>query len=105
MQVGYTFGSLLGHCIGPYVHFKLYTVVCSVWPALFLFISYWMPDSPYQLVAKGDDERAFQELMKLRSLENDSEQLKNEFLLIKVCGDFSFLDYLFITISTCSKRS
>lgn len=83
LQVWLTFGMLLGYSIGPYVPFRIFAAICSVWIVLYLIISYWMPESPYRLLAKGKPNIALQKLMKLRRLKKGDEELEEEFLLME----------------------
>ncbi|XP_049785218.1 facilitated trehalose transporter Tret1-like [Schistocerca cancellata] len=66
-------GSLLITVIGPKVSFFTVTEIMMVWPVLFVAIFWWMPESPYFLLAKHRKDEATKALMRLRGRSSEKE--------------------------------
>uniref|UniRef100_A0A2M4CML1 Facilitated trehalose transporter Tret1 n=1 Tax=Anopheles darlingi TaxID=43151 RepID=A0A2M4CML1_ANODA len=57
---------LLQYSIGPYVGFRALAWISLAFPALFCVVFAWMPETPYYLLARGDDQAAASSLRWLR---------------------------------------
>lgn len=59
-------GVLLVYCFGPYVSFAWLAYLCLIPPVLFVISCYWLPESPYYLLAQNKHREAFESLAQLR---------------------------------------
>ena len=66
MQLLIVVGLLYEYIIGPYVSYTALAVASGVLPILFAVAFYFVPESPYQYIAKGDQDEAAKSLMWLR---------------------------------------
>lgn len=71
MQVFVTFGLLFVYSIGPYVPYMWLSIGAAVIPVLFVASFFWMPESPYYLLAVPDKEAAKKSLEWLRGKSGD----------------------------------
>lgn len=76
MQLFIVTGILYVYCIGPFVTFEVLQWACLAVPIVFAICFYFMPDSPYYYVGKGNHEAAEQSLMYLRG--KTAEGVKEE---------------------------
>lgn len=67
LQLFITFGLLYGYCIGPYVPYLAFWILCAVLPIIFFISFMTMPESPYYLLKVGKREEAISALARLRS--------------------------------------
>ncbi|PSN46524.1 hypothetical protein C0J52_14837 [Blattella germanica] len=81
-------GSMLMFCIGPYLSVQNLGIVSLSLPVVYLVLFYWLPESPMHLLGKGkeeealkvykwlrrDDEKAEEEMKKLRLVVNTSTE-------------------------------
>ncbi|KAK4875749.1 hypothetical protein RN001_012171 [Aquatica leii] len=75
-------GILCSYSIGPYVSLKVFNILCSIVPTVFVpFFLIYIPDSPYFLVSANYDNEAEDALMKLRGKSRDG--IQKELLEIK----------------------
>ncbi|XP_049809580.1 facilitated trehalose transporter Tret1-like [Schistocerca nitens] len=61
-QPSITTGFMLDYCIGPFVSYTALAAIGLAVPLLFLVTFFWVPESPYYLLAKGRDEDAAESL-------------------------------------------
>ncbi|XP_049828056.1 facilitated trehalose transporter Tret1-like [Schistocerca gregaria] len=66
-------GSLLMTAVGPKLSFFTVTEIMMVWPVLFAAVFWWMPESPYFLLAKHRKDEATKALMRLRGKSSEEE--------------------------------
>lgn len=59
-------GVLLVYCFGPFVSFASLAYLCLIPPLLFVLSCYWLPESPYYLLAQNKQRQAFESLAQLR---------------------------------------
>lgn len=77
-----TFGELYAHAVGPFVSYECLAYVCLVIPLVFFLTFAWMPESPYFLLMRNQNERAMTSLRKLKrnasedQLEEELEQMQ-----------------------------
>ncbi|XP_067002685.2 facilitated trehalose transporter Tret1 [Anabrus simplex] len=65
-HVNMNVGSLIAYSVGPYLEFRIYQLLCSIVPIIFLVIFVWMPESPYFLLTSGRRDEAARTLATLR---------------------------------------
>ncbi|XP_022201482.2 facilitated trehalose transporter Tret1 [Nilaparvata lugens] len=51
-------GILTEYCVGPYVSYQTLAYVSLAFPLIFLLTFVWIPESPYYLLMKGEEEKA-----------------------------------------------
>ncbi|XP_046998256.1 facilitated trehalose transporter Tret1-like [Schistocerca americana] len=66
-------GALLMTAVGPKLSFFTVTEIMMVWPVLFAAVFWWMPESPYFLLAKHRTDEATKALMRLRGKSSEEE--------------------------------
>lgn len=76
MQLFIVSGILYVYCIGPFVTFEALQWACLAVPIVFAICFYFMPDSPYYHMGKGNHEEAEKSLMYLRG--KSAEGVKEE---------------------------
>lgn len=59
-------GFVTAYAAGPYLSYRDLIFVCIIMPTCFLIIFFWMPESPYHLLAKGKRQEAIKTLRWLR---------------------------------------
>ncbi|XP_066902063.1 facilitated trehalose transporter Tret1 isoform X2 [Halyomorpha halys] len=69
-------GCLYDYCVGPYVDYQTYALLCLPIPLLFTATFFFMPESPYYLIMKGRNEEAKQALSWLRGVKEVNEEFK-----------------------------
>ncbi|XP_055630207.1 facilitated trehalose transporter Tret1-like [Toxorhynchites rutilus septentrionalis] len=94
------FAFLLEYSIGPYVDFRSLAWISLTFPVIFFILFFWMPESPYYLLAHNRDKEALSTLRWLRRSDESSEQIEKEFtqmkaLVQKTQHDESSLNNLF----------
>jgi len=82
MQLSLTLGFLLSYSVGPYVDPMILAAVSGAVPIAFLVAFFPMPESPYVLVARDDNEGASRTLAWLRGLSRS--QVSKELMVIQV---------------------
>lgn len=82
LQLFITFGLLLAYGIGPYISFFWFSIVCFVFPIIFLCIFPMFPDSPTFLISVGQRNEAKEALQKLRGMQGQA--LEKEISLTQV---------------------
>ncbi|XP_049779226.1 facilitated trehalose transporter Tret1-like [Schistocerca cancellata] len=65
-QPSITTGFMLDYCIGPFVSYTTLAAIGLAVPLLFMVTFFWVPESPYYLLARGRDEEAESSLRRLR---------------------------------------
>ncbi|XP_049809579.1 facilitated trehalose transporter Tret1-like [Schistocerca nitens] len=70
-QPSITTGFMIDYCIGPFVSYTTLAAIGLAVPLLFLVAFFWVPESPYYLLAKGRDEDAAESLRRLRDDDSD----------------------------------
>ncbi|CAK9824165.1 Facilitated trehalose transporter Tret1 [Anthophora retusa] len=77
-----TFGELYAHAIGPFVSYNCLAYSCAIIPVIFFLTFTWMPESPYYLLMKNNENKAMNSLRCLKryatedQLEEDMEQMQ-----------------------------
>ncbi|CAK9808728.1 Facilitated trehalose transporter Tret1 [Anthophora quadrimaculata] len=77
-----TFGELYAHAIGPFVSYNCLAYSCAIIPVIFFLTFTWMPESPYYLLMKNNENKAKKNLRRLKryatedQLEEDMEQMQ-----------------------------
>ncbi|XP_001865011.2 facilitated trehalose transporter Tret1-like [Culex quinquefasciatus] len=74
---------LLEYSIGPFVTFRALSWISLCFPIAFLATFLWMPETPYYLLAQGNDKAALNSLRWLRRLDDNSIELNKEFQQMK----------------------
>lgn len=69
LQLFITLGILLAYGIGPYISFFWFSIVCLIFPIIFLFVFPMFPDSPTFLISVGQRDEAKEALRKLRGMQ------------------------------------
>ncbi|XP_015590202.1 facilitated trehalose transporter Tret1 [Cephus cinctus] len=72
-----TFGELYAHAVGPFVSYEWLAYACVALSLVFYASFSWMPESPYYLIMKNDQEAAEKSLLALRRYQ-DKEDLETE---------------------------
>ena len=72
----FTAGVLYVYCVGPYVTYFTFQLLCLIIPVVFLITFIFMPESPHYFISKGDREGAMKSLQFLR--EKHSEEILEE---------------------------
>jgi SP family facilitated glucose transporter-like MFS transporter 8 len=70
MQVLMNLGYMFGYCVGPYVSYTTHGALSAMFPAIFLGLMLFMPETPYFLLMQGRRDEAEVALMKLRGRSN-----------------------------------
>lgn len=60
-----TIGSVYAYSVGPFISFTVFSITCSMFPLLFIFLFAFMPETPYHLVKKGNSESALKSIKQL----------------------------------------
>ncbi|CAH1403593.1 unnamed protein product [Nezara viridula] len=76
IQTMWFVGCFYDYCIGPYISYSTYALVCLAIPLLFTTTFIFMPESPYYLIMKGRTEEAKQALSWLRGGKEVNEEFK-----------------------------
>ncbi|CAK9796011.1 Facilitated trehalose transporter Tret1 [Anthophora plagiata] len=77
-----TFGELYAHAIGPFVSYNCLAYSCAIIPVIFFLTFTWMPESPYYLLMRNNENKAMNSLRCLKryatedQLEEDMEQMQ-----------------------------
>ncbi|XP_018320241.1 facilitated trehalose transporter Tret1-like [Agrilus planipennis] len=74
-------GELLCYAVGPYTSVMWFSIICAVFPALFVILFSFFPDSPQYFILKNNIPAAESSLAKLRG--TDVGGIKKEFATIK----------------------
>lgn len=64
-------GVLYAYCIGPYVSYTLFQVLCLIIPIVFIMLFAFMPDTPHFHISSGNRHQATQALKFLRGKNAD----------------------------------
>jgi hypothetical protein len=70
MQFMMNVGSMVSYSLGPYVSYTTLGVLSAVFPAIFLVLMLFMPETPYFLLMQGRRDEAEASLMRLRGQTN-----------------------------------
>nr|CAD7603039.1 unnamed protein product [Timema genevievae] len=81
LQIFVSLGSLSQYVVGPYVSYLVLTIFSAMVPFLFAVTMWFVPESPYQHVMAGEDQRALEALQWLRG--TSIEAVKEELAIIK----------------------
>lgn len=76
-------GLLLMYAVGPFISVRLMAWLCTIPVSLFIAVYYWLPESPYQLLAANQHEVAEVNLQKLRCNLDVKEELAQMELSVK----------------------
>ncbi|XP_047112482.1 sugar transporter ERD6-like 4 [Schistocerca piceifrons] len=71
MQTSITVGFMIDYCAGPFVSYTTLAAIGLATPLLFVACFVWMPESPYYLLAVGDEAAAERALRWLRDINQD----------------------------------
>ncbi|KAK4874948.1 hypothetical protein RN001_014308 [Aquatica leii] len=73
-----TLGSAYVYSVGPFISFTVFSISCSMFPLLFIFLFAFMPETPYYLVKKGNSESALKSIKQLsrKDLSEDAINLR-----------------------------
>lgn len=66
LQLFISFGLLFAYCVGPYVNYLVFWILCAVLSIVFFGCFFFMPESPYYLLKVGQREDAISSLARLR---------------------------------------
>lgn len=66
IQFSISVGLLFDYAVGPYVPFMWLSIASIFFPALFIILFFFVPESPYYLVEKGKEQEARKALQWLR---------------------------------------
>jgi SP family facilitated glucose transporter-like MFS transporter 8 len=66
MQLLMNLGSMFGYSVGPYVSYTTLGWLSAMFPAIFLGLMLFMPETPYFLLMQGRQDEAEVALMRLR---------------------------------------
>ncbi|KAL7302251.1 hypothetical protein TKK_0004922 [Trichogramma kaykai] len=66
LQLFVTIGLLYAYAIGPYVSYLVFWIVCGALPVVFFVCFLFMPESPYYLLSKHQEDEAAEALARLR---------------------------------------
>ncbi|XP_058833967.1 facilitated trehalose transporter Tret1-like [Topomyia yanbarensis] len=78
-------GILVEYSVGPYVGFRTLAWISLVFPSAFFVLFMWMPESPYYLLAKNDQESAAKSLRWLRK----RDEVHDELIMMKTAVEKS----------------
>jgi len=95
LNIGILFVYALG--IEDAVDWSIITVLCTIPAGMSATIMFFMPESPYYLVAKGKDDAALKSLQWLTGSENAKdvlEDIKREYREQKLIGSVSYVKLL-----------
>nr|CAD7197765.1 unnamed protein product [Timema douglasi] len=81
LQIFVSLGSLSQYVVGPYVSYLALTIFSAMVPFLFAVAMWFVPESPYQHVMAGEEEKALEALQWLRG--TSIEAVKEELAIIK----------------------
>nr|CAD7448918.1 unnamed protein product [Timema bartmani] len=81
LQIFVSLGSLSQYVVGPYVSYLVLTIFSAMVPFLFAVTMWFVPESPYQHVMAGEDQRALEALQWLRG--TSIEAVEEELAIIK----------------------
>ncbi|PSN54599.1 Facilitated trehalose transporter Tret1 [Blattella germanica] len=70
-------GILFGYIIGAYVNYYTYAYIGILFPLLFIFCYYWLPETPMYLIKIGESNKAKRSLSYLRG--KNEEVVQREF--------------------------
>lgn len=77
-------GFFASYVTGPYVSLRMFNIICTLVPILFIVIFITMPESPYYLVAKDQKEKAKNCLKRLRCTSDAKAEKEMEEIKISV---------------------
>lgn len=80
-------GLLLMYAIGPFVSVRMMAYLSAIPCILFFVISYWLPESPYHLIAKKREAKAEINLQQLRCSHDVKDELAQMELSVKESQD------------------
>ncbi|XP_060822248.1 facilitated trehalose transporter Tret1-like [Bombus pascuorum] len=66
LQLFVSFGLLYAYCIGPFVSYLTFAILCGIIPVVFVACFFMMPESPYHLLKINKREEAIKALAWLR---------------------------------------
>lgn len=76
LTVAAKIGMLLEYCIGPFVSVRNLAFISLSMPILFVMIFVWLPETPYQLMRRGQRKEAEDSLLILRGKKDIGEEMK-----------------------------
>lgn len=76
MNIFLTFGLFFSYVVGPFVTIMAFSLICAIFPAIFVILFSFFPESPYYLVRKKQFDEAEKSLRKLRL--GTKEDIKRE---------------------------
>lgn len=59
-------GSLLIYCLAPYLSVTNTAAICATLPVIFFVSFVWLPESPYFILARGDEQEAVKTLVRIK---------------------------------------
>ncbi|XP_033222015.1 facilitated trehalose transporter Tret1-like isoform X2 [Belonocnema kinseyi] len=76
LTVAAKIGMLLEYSVGPFVSVKNLAFISLSMPILFVIIFVWLPETPYQLMRRGERKEAEDSLLSLRGKKDIGEEMK-----------------------------
>nr|CAD7401501.1 unnamed protein product [Timema cristinae] len=103
LQIFVSLGSLSQYVVGPYVSYLVLIIFSAVVPFLFAVTMWFVPESPYQHVMAGEEQKALEALQWLRG--TSIEAVKGELAIIKdkVRGALGSLLQIMISVGLLSQ--
>lgn len=90
-QLNIAFGILIASILGSYLDIQSYTIICACLPLIFGAIFVFMPESPFYLVKRNNEESAKQSLKFFRGNNYDiNKDLQEIKFILKERESFSF---------------
>ncbi|XP_018320235.1 facilitated trehalose transporter Tret1-like isoform X2 [Agrilus planipennis] len=74
-------GELLTYALGPYISVMWFSIICAIFPAAFVMLFSFFPDSPHYFISKNNIPAAESSLAKLRG--TNIGGIEKEFAVIK----------------------
>lgn len=98
LTVAAKLGALIEFAIGPFLSVRNLALVSLMAPFLFVASFIWLPESPYQLMRRGDRQKAIESLVQLRGKEDVCKEVDNIERSVKadLANETGFREILFV---------
>lgn len=98
LTVAVKLGTLIEYAMGPFLSVRNLALVSLVAPFLFVVAFIWLPESPYQLMRRGDRQKAINSLIQLRGKEDVYKEADNIERSVKadLANETGFREILFV---------